>query len=144
MVSLQLQYNPKNITLKRKFVCYRLVSTERTKSTKALKHEKEKLRTYIVQRYIAYVKNYTKVLESRFPIAMRMYRVFSVGIKDFLKDLKTYISLRIQVAREKGFSKMTRQEIELYQKMPSDMLRIAPVLLLSAIPFGNYVIFPLA
>ncbi|XP_072930836.1 LETM1 domain-containing protein 1 [Epargyreus clarus] len=123
---------------------YRLITTERTKSTKALKQEKEKLRTYIVQRYIEYVKNYTKLLESRFPTAMRMYRVFSVGIKDFLKDLKKYISLRIRVAREQGFTKMSRCDIELYQKMPSDMLRIAPVLLLSAIPFGNYVIFPLA
>lgn len=73
-----------------------------------------------------------------------MYRVFSVGIKDFLRDLKTYISLRFKLIKDKGFTKMTRQEIELYQKMPSDMLKIAPVLILSAIPFGNYVIFPLA
>ncbi|CAH2035058.1 unnamed protein product, partial [Iphiclides podalirius] len=28
--------------------------------------------------------------------------------------------------------------------MPSDMWRIAPVLILSAVPFGNYIIFPLA
>lgn len=75
---------------------------------------------------------------------MNMYRVFSVGIKDFLQDLKTYISLRFKLIKDKGFTKMTRQEIELYQKMPSDMLKIAPVLILSAIPFGNYVIFPLA
>lgn len=75
---------------------------------------------------------------------MNMYRVFSVGIKDFLRDLKTYISLRFKLIKDKGFTKMTRQEIELYQKMPSDMLKIAPVLILSAIPFGNYVIFPLA
>lgn len=75
---------------------------------------------------------------------MNMYRVFSVGIKDFLRDLKTYISLRFKIIRDKGFSKLTRQDIELYQKMPSDMLKIAPVLILSAIPFGNYIIFPLA
>lgn len=73
-----------------------------------------------------------------------MYRVFSVGIKDFLRDLKTYISLRFKMTKDKGFNKMTRQEIELFQKMPSDMWRIAPVLILSAVPFGNYVIFPLA
>lgn len=102
------------------------------------------MRTYLVQRYIEYVNNYTKVLENRFPAAMKMYRVFSVGIKDFLKDLKTYISLRIKIAKNGGFTNMSRQDIELYQKMPSDMLRIAPVLILSAIPFGNYIIFPLA
>lgn len=109
-----------------------------------MKTEKEKFRVFVVQRYIDYVKNYTKVLEVRFPTAVKMYRVFSVGIKDFLKDLKTYISLRIKVTRDQGFSNISRQEIELYEKMPSDMWRIAPVLILSAIPFGNYVIFPLA
>lgn len=109
-----------------------------------MKNEKEKIRTYVVQRYIDYVKNYTNVLEKRFPSAMRMYRVFSIGIKDFLKDLKTYISLRLKIAKNGGFSKMSRQDIELYEKMPSDMWKIAPVLILSAVPFGNYIIFPLA
>lgn len=109
-----------------------------------MKNEKEKLRTYVVQRYIDYVKNYTNVLETRFPSAMRMYRVFSIGIKDFLKDLKTYISLRLKITKNGGFSKMSRQDIELYEKMPSDMWKIAPVLILSAVPFGNYIIFPLA
>ncbi|XP_004932835.2 LETM1 domain-containing protein 1 [Bombyx mori] len=122
----------------------RFTTITRLKHTKALRSEKEKIRTYFVQRYIDYVKNYTKVLETRFPNAVKMYRVFSVGIKDFLRDLKMYITLRIKVARDHGFSKMSRQEIELYTKMPSDMLRIAPVLILSAIPFGNYIIFPLA
>ncbi|RVE52189.1 hypothetical protein evm_003108 [Chilo suppressalis] len=122
----------------------RFLTTDHPKHNKALKTEKEKLRMFVVQRYIDYVKNYTKFLEVRFPTAMKMYRVFSVGIKDFLRDLKTYISLRIRVTRDEGFKKMSRQEIELYQKMPADMWRIAPVLILSAIPFGNYVIFPLA
>ncbi|CAG9788983.1 unnamed protein product [Diatraea saccharalis] len=122
----------------------RFLTTGRTKQNKALKTEKEKLRIFVVQRYIDYVKNYTNVLEARFPTAMRMYRVFSIGIKDFLKDLKKYISLRLRVTKDQGFMNMSRQEIELYQKMPADMLRIAPVLILSAIPFGNYVIFPLA
>ncbi|XP_041987524.1 LETM1 domain-containing protein 1 [Aricia agestis] len=122
----------------------RLRAFERTKHTSLYKNEKEKFRTFVVQRYIQYVNNYTKVLENRFPAAMRVYRVFSVGIKDFLRDLKSYISLRIKYSKDKGFKNMTRQDIELYYKMPSDMWRIAPVLILSAIPFGNYIIFPLA
>ncbi|CAH0577877.1 unnamed protein product [Chrysodeixis includens] len=123
---------------------YKCLTINRLKHTKVLKSEKEKLHTYVIQRYIEYVKNYTKVLEDRFPTAVKMYRVFSVGIKDFLSDLKKYISLRIKITRDQGFTKMSRQDIELYQKMPSDMWRIAPVLILSAIPFGNYIIFPLA
>lgn len=116
----------------------------RLKHTKVLKTEKEKIQTFVIQRYIQYVKNYTNVLETRFPTAVKMYRVFSVGIKDFLSDLKKYISLRIKVSKDQGFTNISRQDIELYLKMPSDMYRIAPVLILSAIPFGNYVIFPLA
>lgn len=127
--------------------CYRFCqqdTTQRNKHTHSIRNEKEKLRTYIVQRYIDYVKNYTQVFEQRFPSLAKIYRIFSIGIKDFLRDLKTYIKLRMKIAKNGGFSNMSRQEIELYQKMPSDMLRIAPVLILSAIPFGNYVIFPLA
>ncbi|XP_026761497.1 LETM1 domain-containing protein 1 [Galleria mellonella] len=144
--SLALQCCRSNSILKRNLEInkFRFTVSDRLKHTKTLKTEKEKFRTYVVQRYINYVNNYTKVLENRFPTAVRMYRVFSVGIKDFLKDLKTYISLRIKINKDQGFSNMSRQEIELYQKMPSDMWRIAPVLILSAIPFGNYIIFPLA
>ncbi|XP_047524766.1 LETM1 domain-containing protein 1 [Pieris napi] len=122
----------------------RFLTQERPKHTSAIKHEKEKFRTFVITRYIQYVKNYTKVLEVRFPAAMKMYRVFSIGIKDFLRDLKAYITLRIKFTRDQGFSKMSRQDIELYEKMPGDMWKIAPVLILSTIPFGNYIIFPLA
>ncbi|XP_053623962.1 LETM1 domain-containing protein 1 isoform X2 [Plodia interpunctella] len=125
-------------------MCYSRILLQQSKHTKALKTEKEKFRMYVVGKYIDYVKNYTNALERRFPTAVKMYRVFSVGIKDFLRDLKTYISLRIKITRDGGFSNMSRQDIELYEKMPSDMCRIAPVLILSAIPFGNYIIFPLA
>ncbi|XP_013179075.1 PREDICTED: LETM1 domain-containing protein 1 [Papilio xuthus] len=122
----------------------RHLTNERLKHTTAFKSEKDKIRTYIVQRYINYVKNYKKLLQDRFPTAIHMYRVFSIGIKDFLSDLKTYISLRLKITKDQGFSNMTREEIELFVKMPSDMWRIAPVLILSALPFGNYIIFPLA
>lgn len=75
---------------------------------------------------------------------MNIYKVFIIGIKDFYKDLKTYISLRLKVTGSNDFSNITRKDIELYHKMPADMFKVAPVLILSAIPFGNYFIFPLA
>lgn len=127
-----------------KACAFRFLTVERSKHTSTIKHKNEKFRTYIINRYVKYVKNYTKVLEVRFPAAMKMYRVFSIGIKDFLRDLKSYITLRIKFTTDQGFSKMSLQDIELYEKMPADMWKIAPVLILSAIPFGNYIIFPLA
>lgn len=139
---LHINYNNR-INLIITVISSRFAPVNHPKQTKALKTEKEKVRMYIVQRYIDYVNNYTTVLEKRFPTAVKMYRVFSIGIKDFLSDLKTYITLRLKITKDKGFSNMSRKDIELFQKMPADMWRIAPVLFLSAIPFGNYIIFPL-
>lgn len=108
------------------------------------KKEKNKLRTYVAGRYMKYLQSYSTALEKRFPAAMKMYRLVTVGIKEFYSDVKDYVSLCIKINHGKGFSNVSRKEIELYHKMPSDMWRITPVLLLSAIPFGNYVVFPLA
>lgn len=115
--------------------------------TKGVLKKEDKLKGYVLSRYMQYVQNYERLLEKRFPSAMKVYRIFSLGIQDFYKDLKQYLSIRAKMRnmdRRKGLQGLSRQEIELFQKMPSDMWRIAPVLLLSAIPFGNYVIFPLA
>ncbi|XP_044252605.1 LETM1 domain-containing protein 1 [Tribolium madens] len=110
------------------------------------KTESKKIRFFVVHRYLEYLKNYDKVLERSFPGAMRVYRVFTVGIKDFARDLKDYFRIvRILNSPTKGkFKSLTRREIELYHQMPKDMLKVAPVLLISALPLANYVIFPLA
>lgn len=96
-------------------------------------------------RYINYIKNYDEVLEKKFPAAMKVYRVFAVGIKDFYNDMKRFLKItRIVNTSTQGLRALTRRELELYYQMPRDMLRVAPVLMLSALPFANYVIFPVA
>lgn len=73
------------------------------------------------------------------------YRVFSVGVKDFFNDMKNYWKIsKIVSSTPRGLEALNRKEIELYYQMPKDMIRVAPVLLISALPFANYVIFPLA
>lgn len=102
-------------------------------------------RQYLLSRYMQYVQQYETVLEKRFPAAMHVYRVFMVGIKDFYSDLKVFLTLVGKVnLTAKGLETLTRRELEIYHQMPKDMIKIAPVLLLSALPFANYVIFPLA
>ncbi|XP_044734349.1 LETM1 domain-containing protein 1 [Chrysoperla carnea] len=104
-----------------------------------------KIRSFVLGRYINYVKDYDKVLETRFPAAMRVYRVFMVGTKEFYTDLKSFLRIIKALNTSKdGFKCLKRNEIELYHKMPKDMVRVAPVLLLSAVPLSNYLIFPLA
>lgn len=92
-----------------------------------------------------YIKNYDVVLEKKFPAAMKVYRVFADGIKDFYQEMKQFLKItRIVHTSSQGLRALTRRELEIYYQMPKDMLRVAPVLALSALPFANYVIFPLA
>lgn len=109
------------------------------------KYSRENVRQYFFGRFFNYLKNYDKVLEKNFPAAITIYRVFSIGVKDFFLDMKRYFRTNAIInSSEKGIKALTRQELELHKKMPSDMMVIAPVLLISALPFANYVIFPLA
>lgn len=109
------------------------------------KYSRENVRQYFFGRFFNYLKNYDKVLEKNFPAAISIYRVFSIGVKDFFLDMKKYFRTNAIInSSEKGIKALTRKELELHKKMPSDMMTVAPVLLISALPFANYVIFPLA
>lgn len=101
------------------------------------------LKKYWIFRYIDYVKNYDKILEKNFPRALRVYRVFSSGTREFYKDLKQYMKVR-KKQRLYGPKSLTSAELQLAYTMPKDLIKISPILLVSAIPFTNYVIFPLA
>lgn len=76
---------------------------------------------------------------------MHVYRVFMVGVKDFYRDMKRFLKVtRIANESPDGLRALTRQEIEAYFQTPKDIVKVAPVLLVSALPFANYVVFPLA
>lgn len=76
---------------------------------------------------------------------MHVYRIFVVGVKDFYQDMKKFMKItRIANTSTQGLRALTRKELELYYQMPKDMSKVAPVIIISALPFANYVIFPLA
>ncbi|KAF4517868.1 hypothetical protein B566_EDAN001822 [Ephemera danica] len=102
-----------------------------------------KVQRYGMFQYIQAIHGFEKTLETKFPSAIHVYRVFSVGIRDFYKDIKHFIRVA-RIASSQDFKELTRKEIELYHQMPRDMLKVAPVLLISALPFANYVVFPIA
>lgn len=110
--------------------------SEKPRSTKIIKQ-------YALSRYMQLVKSYEKVLEKKFPTAMHVYRIFMVGIKDFYRDMKYYFKIYRRLSTPAGFKCLTRIEIELYHQMPKDMMRVAPMLILSTLPFANYVVLPL-
>lgn len=108
----------------------------------------KEIKSYALTKYANYVKNYEKVLEVRFPRAMKVYRVFSVGIKDFYSDTKELIRV-VGLARTAkksgaGIESLKFKEIDILYRMPREMTRVAPVLLIAALPFANYIIFPVA
>lgn len=101
------------------------------------------LKKYWIFRYVDYIKNYEKVLERNFPATMHVYRVFSVGTKVFYQDLKRYMLVSKKL-RTEGPDALSRDELQLAFTMPKDLIRVSPILLISAIPFTFYIIFPLA
>lgn len=46
--------------------------------------------------------------------------------------------------RNTGVDSLTREELQLTFTFPKDLIKISPFLLISAIPFTNYIISPLA
>lgn len=108
-------------------------------------HVGDNLRGYALDRFINYVKNYDKVLEKKFPGAMKVYRVFMDGVKFFSRDAFEYVKIRSRMLVDgKDVGEMTRCELELYYQMPNDIRKVGPVILISAIPFAHYLTMPIA
>lgn len=76
-----------------------------------------------------------------------MYNLYSYLflLKEFIGDFKSfYLVLNKINSSSVGIPRLSRKELELYYQFPKDMRTIAPVLLISALPFMNYIMFPLA
>lgn len=105
---------------------------------------RDNVKGYVFTRYIDMVKNYDKVLEKNFPSAVKVYRIFFDGVKDFYADMKRYLKIsRIANTSPKGLRALNRKELELYMQMPRDMVKVAPALIGSSLPMVGYAIFPL-
>lgn len=107
--------------------------------------EAKQIRFYILTRFVDYLKNYDKILEKKFPAAMKVYRVFKDGCRNFLLDSREYFRIIIFLSKPQNrLSNLLRKELELYQQMPKDILRVAPVLIIFSLPLGPYIILPIA
>jgi len=120
---------------------YASQSSNKSKIQEVKKNVSKEIKTYALNRYVNYIKNYDKVLESKFPRAMHVYRVFAVGIQDFYREMKEFVSIR----RGGGaVQTLERKQLDIFYRMPREMKKVAPVLLISALPLANYIVFPLA
>lgn len=119
--------------------------TKIEESQKKAEDVRNNIRGYALDRFITYIKNYENVLSKRFPGAMKVYRVFMDGVKYFGKDSIAYVKIRHQMLLQgKGESSMSRRELELYYQMPQDIRKVGPMILISAIPFAQYLTMPIA
>ncbi|CAL1266635.1 unnamed protein product [Larinioides sclopetarius] len=100
------------------------------------------VKEYLVQKCFAFVQGYEKILENKFPSAFKIYQVFSVGTKTLYTDIKEYIRISSTLSAGKSVRDLERKELEVYFQVPKDLMKVAPVLLLAALPFANYVILP--
>ncbi|XP_076647201.1 LETM1 domain-containing protein 1 [Halictus rubicundus] len=96
------------------------------------------MKTYWFNRYIDYIKNYDRVLEKNFPQTMQVYRMFRVGTGVFITEFKRYITVI-----QKPSKSLTTEELKLTHTMGADLRKMCPVLLILAVPFTNYIVFPL-
>ncbi|XP_074662286.1 LETM1 domain-containing protein 1-like [Tubulanus polymorphus] len=107
--------------------------------------KKQTFKQFAITKYMSYVTWYIEVfLEKRFPTASNMFKVFKIGIKDFFNDFKEFYKVSVGVWSATPLNTFTWRQLDAYRKMPRDMLKVAPVLLISALPFGPYFIFPIA
>lgn len=100
----------------------------------------QKYKSYMMFMIQHYDNNMTNV-EKRFP-KMKIVRVFNTGLKDLYQDVKKYMSI-MKKKKKVGSQGLTREELELNFKLPNDLIKVSPILMISAIPFTNYIVFPL-
>lgn len=91
--------------------------------------------------YMNFISSYQKNLEKKFP-KMKIMRLFNSGIKDLYLDIKRYVFIK-KKKKQQGIEKLARDELELSFTLPKDLLKVSPILLISAIPFTNYIVFPM-
>ncbi|XP_068207128.1 LETM1 domain-containing protein 1 isoform X2 [Palaemon carinicauda] len=103
-----------------------------------------RLQKYFLWRFTWYLKRFQQSLENEMPDTFHMFRIFSIGLKEFVIDFKDFIMVLIIISMPGStLRSLSRREIELYYNMPSDMLRVFPILVLSSIPFGQNIAFPI-
>ncbi|ODN05734.1 LETM1 domain-containing protein 1 [Orchesella cincta] len=100
---------------------------------------------FIFSKFFTFVQNYQNMMERKFPKAMQIYRVFIEGVKEFSKELAEYVKIKTKaLISANSIFKLSRQELDVYFRMPNEIFRVGPTLLLSALPGFQYIIFPIA
>ena len=107
------------------------------------------LRIKLFDRFFNYLRNYEAILQKLLPtIAFKAYKTFSDGSKSLFLDMKEFSAVYNALASSPDWQtaakSLTRKQLELYLTLPPELRRVAPVLVVSALPFAQNVVFPVA
>ncbi|XP_063586237.1 LETM1 domain-containing protein 1-like [Penaeus indicus] len=103
-----------------------------------------KILRYFLDRYTWYLNRFHQSLENEMPDTFNMFRIFSVGLKQFLIDFKDFMMVLVYLSIPGStLRNCTRRELELYYNMPRDMIRVFPIIALSSLPLGQNLAFPI-
>lgn len=92
-----------------------------------------------------HLKNYERAVEKKYPAAFKVYRVYMDGVASFYRDMKDYVKIKAKMnGRPENIMDLTRRELEIYYQLPRDMRKTGPLILVSAIPFAQYLTMPVA
>ena len=107
------------------------------------------LRLRLFERLFDYLSKYEVVLQKVLPtIAYKAYKTFSEGSKKLFKDMAEWANVYGTLAASPDYQTMaatlTSKQLQLYLSLPAELRRVGPVLVVSALPMAQNVVFPLA
>ncbi|XP_064480721.1 LETM1 domain-containing protein 1-like [Ornithodoros turicata] len=97
---------------------------------------------YVTTKFRFFLSGYDKFLK-KFPVAYRLHQMFLVGTRDLLTGIKDYMRISQELRMGKSVRELSRKELDLYYRIPKDMIKVAPTLVIIALPGTNFFMFPL-
>ncbi|CAN8003536.1 unnamed protein product [Ixodes pacificus] len=97
---------------------------------------------YVVSKLKFLLEGYDMILK-KFPVAYRLHQVFLIGTRDLYQDIREYMRISQELRYGKSVRELSRKELELYFQIPRDIIKVAPVLFVIALPATNFFMFPL-
>lgn len=92
---------------------------------------------YLINRFSQLVDKYENRLEKKAPKTFNVYKTIK-SVRYIASDTKDYLTVTRDMWSGRELHTFSRRELEIYQELPKDMLKIVSLLLLASIPFvGN-------
>ena len=114
-------------------------------ATKEQENVKSRLKKNLFYRFFNFIETYgEKVLEKVLPEKlMTGVKLFSRGTKLLFSDMKEYVAINQKLSKSVDWKMacegLSSKQLEVYMSLPSQIIRVSPVLILSAFPMAQNV-----